>query len=211
MRRLLYEILFFTAVEGFIFATYYLFLYFVVSAELGIAGSVYKIYEYGSPVLLAILIYYDPDLRKAAINTLKSKEVFIFIAALFVWGYVFALNGFSLMSLIYAPAIIDEINFRLVATTFMAKFMNRGTATIIQAFMFMSLYANYLFFEPAGYPGLYAPLYLIDMFMMGILYGALYYLRKNIYLDMILHNSLYVLSYIIPSYLAVIPYVMLPT
>ncbi len=211
MRRLLYEILFFIGVEGFIFSTFYLFLYYVVTSNISLAGSVYMAYEYGSPALLVLLIYYDHDLREAALKMLRSKEVFLLIGAIFVWGYIFALYGFSLQSLFYAPAIIDEINFRLVATNFFSKFSNRGASTVIQATMFSALYANYLLFEPQGYPGLYAPLYLIDMFMMGILYGALYFLRKNIYLDVILHNSLYILSYIVPMSLAWIPYVMLPS
>lgn len=209
MQRRQYEILFFISVEAVIFSLYYLFLYFI--HNLALAGLIYSVYEYGSPVLLALLIYYDRDLRKAALTTLKSKDVFLFIAAIFVWGYIFALKGFSLLSLFYAPAIIDEINFRLVVTNFFGKFTNRSYSTIIQAAMFMSLYANYIVFEPQGFPGLYAPLYLLDMFMMGILYGAIYYVRKNIYLDITLHNTLYVLSFIVPSSLAWIPYIMLPS
>lgn len=209
MQRLHYEILFFTSVEATIFALYYLFLYF--NWDLAVSGLLYTLYEYGSPVLLALLVYYDKDLRKAALQTLQSKDVFFLIAAVFVWGYIFALRGFSLMSLIYAPAVIDEINFRLVATSFFSKFTNKSAATVIQAAMFMSLYANYIVFEPGGFPGLYAPLYLLDMFMMGILYGAIYYIRKNIYLDIVLHNSLYVASFIVPASLAWIPYIMLPS
>lgn len=210
MQRRLYEILFFVSVEAVIFALYYLFLYFV-PISLYVSNKLYITYEYGTPLLLGLFIWHDRDLRKAALLTLKSKDVFFLIAAIFIWGYVFALNGISPANIFYAPAIIDEINFRLVVTNFFKKFTKAGTATIIQAFMFMMLYANYIVFEQGGFPGIYTPLFLVDMFMMGILYGAIYFVRKNVYLDIVLHNTLYVLSYIVPASLAVIPYVMLPS
>lgn len=209
MQSRLIEILAFAAVESSIFALYYLVLYF--NWNLAIAGSLDMLYDYGVPVLLVIFIYLDRDLRVAGISALKSKQVFLFIGAVFVWGYIFALNNLSLLSLFYAPAIIDEINFRFVATNFFRKYTGIAPAIVIQAVMFMALYANYAVFEPASIPGLFLPLYLIDMFMMGILYGAIYYVTKNIYVDMILHNSLYILSYVVPVSLAWIPYVMLPS
>lgn len=209
MQNRLIDTLAFAAVEGSVFALYYLILYF--NFDLSVAGNLDLLYEYGVPVLLVVYIYLNHDLRDAGLATLKSKHVFLFIAAVSVWWYVFALNKLSLMSLFYAPAIIDEINFRLVVTNFFRKYTGITPAIIIQAVMFMALYANYAFFEPASIPGLFFPLYLVDMFMMGILYGAIYYVTRNIYLDTILHNSLYILSYVVPISLAWIPYVMLPS
>lgn len=210
MQRRHFELLLFIAGEAALFVPWYAFLY-VAGYNLQLSGIIYQVYTYISPLALIPVIYYDRDLRRAALNTLKSKDVFIFIGSLFVMGYLWGLRGYNISALIYPPAIIEEINFRLVVNNFFAKFTNRGQATVIQALLFMVFYFNYLIFEPHGWQGIFAPLFAIDMFMMGILYGAIYYLRKNIYLDLAVHNTLYDVAFLLPASLGWIPYVMLGT
>lgn len=212
MRLLHYEIALFITVESVIFFLWYSFLYF--NWDLALSGTLYTIYTYLSPVLLvffiAFLYRYDEELKEVILQQVRSRDVFIFIGVIFVWLYIFSLHGYGLSSLFYAPAIIDEICFRFVMIIFLGKFMNRALAITAQSAFYTLFYLNYLFFEPGGWIGLYAPLYVLDIFMMGILYGGIYFLRKNIYIDLALHNSLYDLVYFVPPVPWWIPYIMLP-
>ncbi|MCL4335122.1 MAG: CPBP family intramembrane metalloprotease [Candidatus Thermoplasmatota archaeon] len=209
MERRLLEIIFFVLAETFIFSTWFLFLFFV--RRTGVSEVLYELNIYLSPVLLIFLSCYDLDLRKALMNTLRSKDVFILIAAFTVWGFIFAYYGENAIGMFYLPAIAQEINFRLVIFNFLRKYMSDFPAVILQALLFMVFYSNYVIFEPEGWPGIQLPIYLIDMLIMGIIYGALYYIRKSIYIDIILHNSLFDLILVLPAFLGFIPYTMLPT
>lgn len=175
------------------------------------SGVLYSLYLILVPLLIAATILQDAEIRDTLIGSLEKKDWIIFIAALFVWGYLLALKGFSPIDMFYELAFLDEFNFRFLVPTITSHYISREMSVVVQAFMFTALYANYLVFEPASYPGIYAPLYLISMFGMGILYGTIAYLRKNIYLDLVIHQSLFDIIYFSPPIPGWIPYSFLPT
>jgi hypothetical protein len=201
-------ILFFLT-EAVVYLLFYFFLAFQLDPSL--SATLYYLYLFLVPVLLVAAIASDHGLIRDAISNVESKDWVLLVTALFVWGYIFALSKFSPFDIFYGIAIIDEINFRFLVLRILSRYVKREYAVIIQAAMFMFLYLNYILFEPSAYPGLYAPFYVVDMFSMGILYGVLAYLRGSIYLDLILHLSLFDMIYFSPPIPGWIPYVMLPT
>ncbi|MFG1520040.1 MAG: CPBP family glutamic-type intramembrane protease [Thermoplasmataceae archaeon] len=203
------SLILFLGSEMFIFFLFYGFLAYARNSV--ISAIFYDTYIYLSPLLLVIMILFIPSLRSKLPRVLGSKDMFILFFVVVAWIYVWGLRRINPLYLFYPIAFIDEINFRYVATEFISVYTGRSKAIIIQAFLFMLLYSSYLVFESGGYPGYYALLYLVDMFSMGILYGAIYFVRNNIYIDIALHLSLFAMIPILPAYLGWIPYSMLPT
>ncbi|MCL4451702.1 MAG: hypothetical protein M1327_03635 [Candidatus Thermoplasmatota archaeon] len=199
----------FLLTEAVVYLLFYSFLGFMLHPNL--SATLYYLYLLIVPLLLIITIGSDHALVKNALRNIESKDWTVFVTALFIWGYIFAFNKFSPFDMFYGIAIIDEINFRFLVFNMLSRYIRREYAVVIQAVLFMLLYMNYIIFEPGGYPGLYAPLYVVDMFSMGILYGVLAYLRGSIYLDLIIHLSLFDMVYFSPPIPGWIPYVMLPT
>ncbi len=199
----------FLLTEAVVYLLFYLFLAFLLQPSL--SATLYYLYLFIVPLLLVATIASDHGLLRDAVRSIENKDWALLVTAIFVWAYIFALNKFSPFDIFYGIAIIDEINFRFLVFGILSRYVRREYAVIIQAVMFMLLYLNYLLIEPAAYPGLYAPLYVVDMFSMGILYGVLAYLRRSIYLDLILHLSLFDMVYFSPPIPGWIPYLMLPT
>lgn len=202
-------VLLFLLTEVSAFGLYYGFLAAIRNAVE--SEFLYLLYLILVPFLLLITIAADRDTRDEFIRSLWKIDWTFFVAGLFAWGYLLALHGFSPFLMFYEVAYIDELNFRFLIPRVLGQYISREMAVILQALLFMLLYANYLFFEPASYPGIYALLYLISMFAMGILYGAIAYLRKNIYLDLLIHQSLFDLIFFVPPVPGWIPYSFLPT
>jgi|GEM_PF-1588828 hypothetical protein len=199
----------FLLTEAVVYILFYFFLAFILVPYL--SATIYYLYLFIVPLLLVATIASDHGLIRDAISNIENRDWPLLVTALFVWGYIFALNRLSPFDIFYGIAIIDEINFRFLVFRMLSRYFKSEYAVIIQAAMFMLLYLNFIVFEPAAYPGLYAPFYAIDMFSMGILYGVLAYLRRSIYLDLILHLSLFDMIYFSPPIPGWIPYVMLPT
>lgn len=209
MERRHLELILFIMTELFVFSTWFLFLYFVGNTY--VSEILYELNIYLSPIVLILISIYDRDLRNALMKPARSKDVFLLITVLTVWGFVFAYYGDNPIGMFYLPAIAEEINFRLVIFNFLRKYIPEFPSLLIQAFLFMIFYSNYIIFEPSGWPGIQLPIYLLDMMVMGIIYGAIYYIRGNIYIDIAVHNTLFDLILVLPAFLGFIPYTMLPT
>ncbi len=178
------------------------------------AGVAFYLYIGTFPAIMAILVFISPSAKGGLRSLAVSKDMVFFLSALFVWVYIFALVKQSvpyIFSTLYYPVIIEEMNFRYVITKYLSELTTPARAVGIQALLYALLYSGYLFMEPGAYPGLYAPLFIIDMISIGLVYGVIYYFRKNIYLDMTLHLSLWLFAAIVPPGLAWIPYTMAPT
>ncbi len=202
-------LLYFILVEAFLFGTFFGTLAFERSS--GLAGLFYGFYVYITPVLLLGLCLTDPALRDKLRSLIVSSDLIILIVVIIGWGIAWLYLGLSPWGLFFPYAFIDELNFRFVFQNKISAYAGRGRAVILQAIAFTALYSSYVIFETAGYPGLFLPLFFLDMFGMGMLYGALYYLRGNIYSDIAIHISLYAMIPLLPAYLGFIPYSLLPT
>ncbi len=205
----------------------HLSLYLFIITEIFIFSTFYAIYAFSPlspyprffdllylavvPILLMVTIASDPDLRKIAFQWMGHYDWVFLVAAIFIWGYLFAYFGFSPLDLFYEIAFIDEINFRFLMYNVLCRYVSREKAVIIQGLLFALLYMSYYIFRPGAYPGIYGPLFVIDMVLMGLLYGFIVYFRKNLYLDLLLHLSLFDAIYFSPPIPGWIPYLMLPS
>ncbi|MEM0155124.1 MAG: hypothetical protein QW597_00785 [Thermoplasmataceae archaeon] len=203
-RRL--RILLFVALEAVIF-----FLFFSVY----LSGAVYSywIYVTSTPIILIFLIYLQGDIGARIRQLVFSRDVVVLLTVLFLWYYLYAVTGESASYLtvtFYAPVLLEELNFRYVVTSYLSSLTRSGMATIIQAFLYAIFYSSVLIATPGAYPGFFAVFYLIDMFSIGLIYGVIYYFRKNIYLDMAIHFTLWAMIPFTPAWLAWLPYSMAP-
>ena len=174
---------------------------------------IFHIYIFTAPVIIVLLILVIPELRKKVKSLLSSKDLVIFVAVLSIWLYVYDVKHIgvsSVFSFLYYPVILEELNFRFIVIEFLKNYTSDGKAIICQALMYTLFYASFVIFYPHGYPGLYAPLFILDNFAMAIIYGAIYYLRKNIYLTTALHLSFYLLLFFLPLDLGWLGYVTTP-
>lgn len=194
--------------EGLLFALFYLNLYFTDST------LPFYLYVGLSPVFFFILTYISDVTRKKAMELLLSKDMVIFIGVISAWVYIYALAKLPIpyvFSTLYFPVLIEEVNFRFIITNYLTEIMNLPRAVVIQAFLYTFLYASYIIVLPGSYPGLYAPFFIIDMLSVGLIYGGIYYFRKNLYIDISVHLSLWLMAAVIPYLLVWIPYTFAPT
>lgn len=198
------ETVLFVILESVIFILFYLSL----SA---FADIFFYIYIGIAPLIFAILISKIRILRENALKSLVSKDLIIFFSVMVVWLFLYPiLHQYApyVVEISYYPVILEEINFRMIIARYIGKFTGLRKATVIQAVLFAVFYLSVPIMEPYAYPGIYLPLFIFDTFGIGLVYGALYYVRKNIYLSASLHLTLYALSPIVPAGWGFIPYTL---
>ncbi len=174
---------------------------------------VFYLYIGLSPLIFAFLCFYLKDVRSTVGQMLQSRDLVIFIAVFFIWLYLYAISGNGTLFVLetsYFPVFLEEFNFRFIIIVFLKRYIGEGRAVIIQSLLYSVAYSNYLVFSPTGYPGLYLELFIIDNIAMACIYGAIYYLRKNIYIDISIHMSLYLMDVFLPASMGWIAYVSTP-
>lgn len=174
---------------------------------------VFYLYMVVTPFLFVVMSYYLTDVKKTISRTILSKDMVIFLVFLFAWLYIYSLtrNGLEyVFQTAYYPVFLEEYNFRFLMTRFLKRYVGEGRAIVIQAILYALAYASFLVYSPAGYPGLYAVFFVLDNFAMSCIYGAIYYLRKNIYIDISIHLSLYLMDVFLPASLGWLAYVSTP-
>ena len=184
-------------------------LFYVVSQS----EVFFYLYLSVTPVLFAVLSYYLLDIRAVIQKVLLSRDLIVFAAIFVLWLYLYAVtrNGPSyVIETAYFPAFLEEFNFRFIVIRFLARYAGEGRAIIVQALLYTVAYGSYLVFAPAGYRGAYALLFVLDNFAMSCFYGAIYYLRKNVYFDLSIHMSLYLMDVFLPASLGWLAYTFTP-
>ena len=198
----------FSLLEIVLFSLFYLNLYLTDSSV------PFYLYVGLFPVIFLILVYLSDTARKKIRDLVVSKDLVIFLIVISFWIYVYALEKLPIpyiFSTLYFPVLIEELNFRFVVTNYLAEVMSLPRAVVVQAFLYTILYSSYIVVLPGSYPGPYAPLFVIDMLSVGLIYGAVYYFRKNLYIDISFHLSLWLMAAVIPYLLVWIPYTFAPT
>ncbi|OWP56222.1 MAG: hypothetical protein B2I17_06975 [Thermoplasmatales archaeon B_DKE] len=173
----------------------------------------YYLYLGLTPFFLLILIYLRGDLKKNLSRLILSRDLIILLVVITAWFYLYAVYRDSLSYLavvLYVPVLLEELNFRYVIITYLAPIFRGGMAVIIQAVLYVAFYSIVLITYPAGYPGILSEFFLMDMFSIGLIYGSIYFLRKNIYIDMAIHFSLWAMIPFTPAWLIWLPYSMAP-
>ena len=173
----------------------------------------YYLYLTLTPLFMFILIYLRGNLRENLSKLMLSRDIIIFFVAISAWFYTYAVYraGTSYLEVVlYAPVLLEEINFRYVMINYLAPIARGGIAVILQALLYMFFYSAVLIASPGGYPGIFAEFFLIDMFSIGLIYGSIYFLRKNIYIDMVIHFTLWAMIPFTPAWLIWLPYSMAP-
>lgn len=166
-----------------------------------------------TPVLFVIMSYFLADVKISLKQVFLSKDIVIFISVLSAWLYIYAITRSGtdyVFQTLYYPAFLEEFNFRFLIVRFLSKYIGVGRSVIIQAVVYAAVYSSFLVYSPAGYPGLYSFFFVADNFAMSCIYGGIYYLRKNIYIDLSLHLSLYVMDVFLPASLGWLAYVSTP-
>lgn len=198
----------FSFLEVILFALFYLDLYFTNST------AAFYLYVTLAPIFFFVLVYISDTTRKKIRELLVSKDLVILLAVLSFWIYIYALEKLSLpyiFSTLYFPVLVEEVNFRFIITNYLTEVTNLSRAVVIQAILYTILYSSYLVVLPGSYPGLYAPMFVVDMLSVGLIYGGVYYFRKNLYIDISFHLSLWLMAAVIPYLLVWIPYTFAPT
>ncbi len=173
----------------------------------------YYVYIGLTPLLFLLSSVYFKDVRGLIYKVLLNKDLIILISAIFIWLFIFAAtnNGpLYVFETAYYPVFLEQFNFRFLIITFLRRRFSFGQSIVIQGVLYSIFYASYIFFYPTGYPGAFLELFIIDNFSMAIVYGVLYYFRKNFYLAATLHLSLYLISVFLPASLGWIPEVTTP-
>jgi len=199
---------FFILLELVLFALFYINLYLTDSS------LPFYLYVGLFPPILFFLVYISESSRKELKKLLLSKDMIVLFAVISVWIYIYALDKLSIpyiFSTLYFPVLIEELNFRYLITSYLSEVMSLPRAIVVQAFLYTLLYASYIIVLPGSYPGIYAPLFIIDMLSVGLIYGAVYYIRRNLYIDISFHLSLWLMAAVIPFLLVWIPYTFAPT
>ncbi len=200
--------LLFTTLEFLFFALFYL------SQDPGIDHVlVFHLYIGISPLIIVVLTYFIPELRKVAKRAFLSKDMVVFIAVLSLWLYLYDVRHLgvsSVFSFLYYPVLLEELNFRFIVIEFLSSYVSEGKAVVIQALMYAIFYSSFVIFYPGGYPGFYTPIFVLDNFAMAVIYGAIYYVRKNIYIPLTIHLSFYLLLVFLPLSFGWLGYVTTP-
>lgn len=190
--------------EAAIFAMFYL-----------IQVNVYFYYLYigATPLLFFLASVYFTDIRGSIYRVLLNKDIVILISAIFIWLFLFAAthNGpLYVFETAYYPVFLEEFNFRFLIITFLRRKYSFGQSIVLQGLLYALFYSSFLLFYPTGFPGAFLELFIIDNFSMAIVYGVLYYFRKNFYIAATLHLSLYLISVFLPASLGWIPQITTP-
>jgi CAAX amino terminal protease family. len=154
------------------------------------------VYLYAAPFVFAMILYLFRTGLPVKKNFL-SKDLLLLIAVIVAWLYVYALVKQStvyVLSITYYPAILEELNFRFIIPEMLSRKTGMGKALIIQALLYTIFYMGLPVLKPGSYPGVYLYFFIFDNFATSLFYGAIYYLRKSIYLDIALHMSFYLIE-----------------
>ena len=200
--------------EALIFILFFSFLWQVNLLHFAAGDLFYYLYVAFTICFTIYVSLTDKDLRSSLGQLVGSKDMIALMVIMVAWILVFAIAGQDTYQLfLFYPVYLDEINFRFVIQRKVASYLGPGRAVVVQAVLFTLFYSSYFIFEVHGYPYPYNFLAIIDTFSMGIIYGLLYYFRKNIYWDLALHFSAIGISYVaqfLPGYLIWLPYVLSP-
>ncbi len=199
----------FLIMEGSIFAIYYIF-------TIVINYDTYLLYLIGMPVVLAAIILLDRHLVDAARKAFESVDFLVLVGTIAFWFFIYAYFGFGreqVLVALYAPVILEEVNFRFVLIEYVGRLLSREKAVIIQGLLFGAWYAYYELFYQGTWPNIFLSIiFIFSMISIGIIYGVIYYFRKSIYIPMAVHLSLLLMVLpISPWIVNIISYLMGPT
>lgn len=173
----------------------------------------YYLYLAATPVLFFLASYWSKDIRENLFRTLLSKDSLIFFSAIVIWLFLYAAshNGpLYVFETAYYPVFLEEYNFRFILLFLLKRKYSLGQAIVVQALLYAVFYSSFLVFYPSGFPGVFSELFFLDNFSMAILYGFIYYLRKNFYIPATIHLSLYLMDVFLPASLGWLPQIMTP-
>ena len=173
--------------EALIFGSFFFFFDFHI---------LFFVYLYTTPFVFAMILFLFRQKLPIKKNFL-SKDVFLLLAVIVIWIYVYALlkqSTIYVLSITYYPAILEELNFRFLIPEILSRKTGMGKALVIQAVLYTIFYLGLPLLKPGSFPGVYLYFFIFDNFATSLLYGAIYYLRKSIYLDISLHMSFYLIE-----------------
>lgn len=199
----------FVILEALIFVLYYIFTILV-------NYDTYLIYLVGIPAVMVVIILMDQTLVRNLSRSFVATDFLVLVTTLSFWFFLYAYYGFGrdqVLVTLYAPVIIEEVNFRFIMMEYIGKHIGMEKALVIQALLFGLWYGYYELFYQGTYPNIFLSfVFIVSMISIGAVYGVIYYFRKNIYITMSLHLSFLLLALpIVPWYINLLSYLMGPT
>lgn len=173
----------------------------------------YYLYLAATPLLFLLASWYVVDIRKALYRALLHKDAIFFFSSLAIWLFLYAAtkNGpLYVFETAYYPVFLEEFNFRFILMVLLKRRFADGQAVALQALLYAIFYSSFLLFYPTGFPGVFAELFFFDNFAMAVMYGLIYYFRKNFYIAATVHLALYLMTVFLPASLGWIPQVTTP-
>lgn len=200
---------YFVILEALIFTLYYIFTIFV-------NNDTYLLYLIGIPGIMGAIILLDRTLTESLSRAFVATDFIVLVATLSFWFFLYAYYGFGrdqVLVTLYAPVIIEEVNFRFIMMEYIGRHIGREKALVIQALLFGLWYGYYELFYQGTYPNIFLSfVFIVSMVSIGAVYGVIYYFRKNVYITMSLHLSLLLLALpVVPWYVNLVSYLMGPT
>lgn len=189
-------------------------LYYVFTIFVGY--FTYLLYLVAVPAVMVTIIVLDRDLLSNVSRAFVSTDFLVLVATVSIWFFIYALYGFGrnqVLMAVYAPVIIEELNFRFILIEYAGKHIGREKAVAVQAILFGLWYGYYELFYQGAFPNIFLSfVFIVSMISIGALYGVIYYFRKNVYIPMSIHLSLLLIALpIVPWYVTILSYLMGPT
>ncbi|MHB1440587.1 MAG: hypothetical protein ACYCSO_05980 [Cuniculiplasma sp.] len=199
----------------------------VILLSIVINFSIYRFSNLGSylfymiliePIFaLIILAIYGANGKRILQGVISVKWGLFLVTVIFIWTYIVLVMKLGLTEVkylfesLYYPAFFEQVIFAMIGIETFSLYLRRGTSIILSAIFYEAYYFVVLINALPGFPGIYAPLFVLDSFAIGLIYIGIYALSKSVYAAMALEISLIMMIVFIPPIPAAFFYSLVPS
>jgi hypothetical protein len=150
-------------------------------------------------------------------SLLNWKGIVILASTFVIWVYIILILELGSAEIsytfesLYYPSFFEQAIFAMIGIECLGIYLRRGTSIILSAIFYEAYYFVVLINSLPGFPGIYAPFFVIDSFAVGIIYIGIYSVTRSIYFAMALQLSLILMAIFIPPIPAAFFYTLVPS
>lgn len=170
------------------------------------------------PVIELYIIIRYTELKSKVVSSLLSVKWIIFLISLMIiWAFVLLvdLQGIGSVEYIfeafYYPGFTEQVIFSMLGVETINLYLRRGSAMILTLIFYWSYYLVLLPNSLLGFPGLYLPYFVLDVFGVMSIYVASYGSTRSIYLAISIQISLLMVAFFVPPFPAAFFYTFVPS
>ncbi len=170
------------------------------------------------PVIeLYIIIRYTELKSKVVSSLLSVKWIMFLISVMIIWAFALLvdLQGVSSVEYIfesfYYPGFTEQVIFSMLGVETLSLYFRRGSAMILTLIFYWSYYLVLLPNSLLGFPGLYLPYFVLDVFGVMSIYVASFGSTRSIYLAISIQISLLMVAFFVPPLPAAFFYTFVPS